>query len=775
MAPFAKRFLRCFLPALVLTGASALAADGDAIGGGLETFDHLPYSTSRWDATTNSWTNAAGTAVWEAYNARASYVHPPSGGVTNPALSIRSTGTTASKGFWRTAPDVPLTGGVQRVQATFRQLSANAADCVVFINDTLVGKYVSSGNTNQTDTCIWETIDPATGLPFADDFALTISNRIATASVVAFDDVEWTPFHLFVTLDKPGTNVAYAADGEFEQPEFDLAATVHAPEGIVDAPVGIWSVEPDFAGTINDLSDPHLTIAPILVDAGKTFTFTYTATTDLVTYAEQVVLDPTDTNDPPTATITNLVPVATNVFAHSATAHVRVEQAVSPRFVDFEDMATMDYSAAETPVVLAGASWQLANARSSQQADPKRGARSLRLRHSVTSPALFASPLYPSGLGTLGFHFANYHTNHAMTLKVQTRGEDDDEEAWSDVEDGSVSFYRQMDIDDAPFRVDVMREGACAFRILSTESNGALANIDDVVIRAFGETDPVLRWDGSLAANADALWTGAFTYLHPTSDFEFAWSVTPPLAGLSATTNLEAGTLALALTPTADEWGEYVLEAEVRVAPDGVVDQRRRVTLSVGAWPSFALAPVATTVSNVVDIWVTNVVLHGSGTNWSVAWSAVPEFKGTNTVHNKSRYLVRNIADDDGPHVVTAVLTDAKTKWSSTQSVTIVVSGSSGGGGGDDPGPGPGPVTNVFYIATFTATNLVVTNAVPAATYIPFAVDDLAAGLAETNWTWQGAPTVPETDGTFAVPIPPPAAANPARFYLLRRESPDQD
>ena len=768
MASFSKHFLRCLLSAFALAGASALAADGDAIGGGLETFDHLPYSTSRWDATTNCWTNAAGTIAWEAYNARASYVHPPSGGVTNPALSIQSTNAT-SKGYWRSA--TALTGSVQHVRVAFRQPLSRVADCNLLVNDQFVGNYVSSGDMNAVDIREWDVVDPATGLPPLGDFTLAISNRLANGAV-AFDDVEWTPFHLFVTLDKPGTNVAYAADGEFEQPEFDLAATVHAPEGIVDAPVGLWSVEPDFAGTINDLSDPHLTIAPVPSDAGKTFTFTFTATTDLVTYAEQVVPDPADTNDPPTATITNLVPVATNVFAHSATAHVRVEQAVSPRFLDFEDVAHFDYSASGRYATIAGASWFAANVRTSQSNDPCIGNHSVRFRHANTNPACFESPIYPAGIGTLGFHFANYHTNAGMTLKVQTRGEDDDEEAWSDVEDGSVSFYRQMDIADAPFRVDVMREGACAFRILSTESNGALANIDNVRIRAYGETDPVLRWDGSLAANADALWTGAFTYLHPTSDFGFAWSVTPPLAGLSATTNQEAGTLALALTPTADEWGEYVLEAEVRVAPGGVVDQRRRVTLSVGAWPSFALAPVATTVSNVVDIWVTNVVLHGSGTNWSVAWSAVPEFKGTNSVHNKSRYLVRNIADDDGPHVVTAVLTDAKTKWSSTQSVTIVVSGSSGGGGGDDPGPGPGPATNVFYIATFTATNLVVTNAVPDATYIPFAVDDLAAGLAETNWTWQGPPAASETNGTFAVPIPPPDATNPLRFFLLRLETP---
>ncbi len=723
---------------------------------GVERFDELPYGPSRWDRTTNAWTTVKGLS-WEAFNARAGWVWE----AENPALSIQSE-KGDNNGFWRSSG--PLTGGVQRVRVAFRQVLTAKADCDVRVNGNVVGNYVSTGDPNQVDICEWEAVDPETGVPFAGAFELGISNRVQGAGTVAFDDVEWMPYRLFVALDLKGTNVAYAGDGEFEQPEFDVEATIHGPDGVPEGVEGMWSIEPEFAGIANDWTGQHLTLIPALEDAGKTFELTYTA---------WLPAEPEDGDEAEGAGKEGEAEEAPERFSYTARTWMRVEEAVSPRFVDFEDMTTMIFSAEEQPVMLAGMPWNLANGRSSMTQDPKLGERSLRLRHSSTSAASFASPVFYSGIGTLGFHFANFHTNLGMTLKVQTRGEDDEEDAWADVPDGALSFYQQMDINDAPFRVDVQREGACAFRILSTASNGAVANIDNVRIRAFGETDPVLRWDGPTAAVSDEPWAGTFTYLYPTSDFEFGWTVTPPLSGLSATTNLEEGTLTFSLTPSDEDCGRHEFEAVVRAGPDGVPDQRRRVVLSVGAWPTFELAPVATTVSNVVDIWVTNVVLHGGVTDWSVAWSAVPEFKGTNSVHNKSRYRVLNIADDDGEHVVTAELSyedKEKVTWSATQSVTIVVSGSSGGGGG-----GGGGATNEVWIVGLTTTNLCVTNGAANVPYRVFAVENLLAGPDETNWVWSGAATVtPEEDGgAFWLDIEMPAGVE-RRFFGVRAEPPDE-
>lgn len=752
---------------LFLLGVMAWAVG--AWADGVERFDELPFGTTRWDRTTNGWMTSEGLA-WEAFNARAGWVWE----TNNPALSLQSE-KGDNNGFFRSAE--PLTGGVQRVRVAFRQVLTSKADCDVRVNGKVVGNYVSSGDTSQVDICEWETVDPDTGLPFAGDFELGISNRVPGSGTVAFDDVEWMPYRLFARLQERGqdvtgtTNVAYAGDGEFEQPEFDVEATLYGPDGPPDGVEGIWSIEPDFAGTVNDLSGPHLTLIPALEDAGKTFELTYTAW-----------LPPEEEGKPEEEEGRKEGGVVEEEeegetlarFEYSTRTWMRVEEAVSPRFVNFEDMETMVFSAEETPVMLAGNPWSLANGRSSMGADPKLGERSLRLRHSNTSSAVFVSPVFRAGIGTLGFQFANYSTNVGMTLKVQTRCEDDDEDAWSDVPDGIVSFFQQTDITDAPFRVDVQREDACLFRILSTASNGAVANIDNVRIRAFGETDPVLRWDGPTVAVAYEPWVGTFTYLYPTSAFEFFWTVSPPWDGLSATTNLEEGTLTFSLFPSDEDCGRYEITTEARVGPDGVPDQRRRVMLDVGVRPTFQLAPVATTVSNWVDIRVTNVVLHGGVTDWSVDWSAKPEFKGTNSVNNKSRYRVLNIADDDGEHVVTAVLTyEDKTKvaWSATQSVTIVVSGSGTGGGGG----GGGGATNELWIVGFTTTNICVTNGVANVPYRVFAVEDLLAGPDETNWVWSGEATVtPEEDGgAFWLDIEMPSGVS-QRFFGVRAEPPDE-
>ncbi len=731
---------------LAACAAAWAAAATAAEPAGIETFEGMPFGTTRWTSTPTSWTNAETGNAWVACNARASWVH----GEGNPALSIQSA-SASEKGFWRSQGT--LGGGVQKVRAAFRQVLSSRADCEVQVNGVVVGRYVSGGGTGQVDVLEWETVDPATGLPFDGPFELAISNRVGASGTVAFDDVEWTPFRLFVQLDKTGTNVAYAADGEFDQPEFDVTATVHLPGGTVQEAVdGRWTVEPAFAGTMNAEDDPHLTLSPSMADVGKEFTLTFTAWAP----AEEV---PEGEGAPVGGEAGEVggegeeAPAPEGRFAHSASVKIRVEAATSPRYVDFEDMGACTYSAVPRPIVLAGASWMAAGVSASDKTDRKIGAKSLRIRHLSTNAATFESPFYPGGLGTLSFRYANYHTNHPMALQVQTRGEEDDEDAWRDVADGAVSFVDRLDIEDVEFRVDIHEGGARAFRIVSTAANGSIADIDDVRIRAAGETAPVLVWRGEPAAGLGQPWTGTFTYLHPTNGYEFSWRATPELPRLAAATNLEDGTLTFTLEALPEDWGDYVIEATVHVAPDGTPDQRASAALSVAAFPEFELAPVATTVSNIVDIFVTNVVLYGAGTNWTVAWTAEPPFKGTNTLHNKSRYRVLDIVDDDGPHLVTAVLTDSKTKLSATRQVTIEVRGSSGG---DDPEP--------FWIAEFSATNLCVVHTTAGWRYAAFAVEDLAAGPGATNRVWTGTAATGGAEGLLWLEIEPPGADG-RRFY----------
>ena len=182
----------------------------------------------------------------------------------------------------------------------------------------------------------------------------------------------------------------------------------------------------------------------------------------------------------------------------------------------------------------------------------------------------------------------------------------------------------------------------------------------------------------------------------------------------------------------AGEWGNYQVAVTARF--DDVVAAATNIAIRVVSPPTFALAPVATNVAvrEIVDVWVTNVALHGSGTNWTTAWSSDPAFFYVPSVSDKRRFRIADGTEesDIGSHILTSVLTDSGTGVRSTNAVTITVTS----GGGD--------LTNeVYSILSFQPTQLVV-GGKSGRVFWAFGTTNLAA----TNGFWQGTP-VTNVDG----------------------------
>jgi len=214
--------------------------------------------------------------------------------------------------------------------------------------------------------------------------------------------------------------------------------------------------------------------------------------------------------------------------------------------------------------------------------------------------------------------------------------------------------------------------------------------------------------------------------------------------------------LQLVFAPTAtNEWGNYTASATARSGGEPLGSTS--VVLRVVSPPSFTLAPVAANivVPDVVDIWVTNVVLHAAGTNWTTAWLIEPPFVNTSSVSNKSRFRIAagTVLADVGTHLVNALLTDKGSGVTVTNSVLLTVTA---GGGGD--------ITNeMYFITAFDPQGQVTVSGKVGRVFQVFAASNLPAGPAQTNWVWQGTPITNTADGDVVLPLPAPEGN--MRFY----------
>lgn len=682
-------------------------AMGLAVGGllgagfaraGLETFDAAGFGGGSTWVAAGSFTGQQD-VVWTFANARGI----PTVYEGNPALVLRG----SPKGWLRSAP---LTGGVGRVSAACKQGAAAAVDCDVRVNGHLIGNYQSSGVSGAVEVVAFEAFVPTNRIPFTNDFVLTVSNRVTTAGVVALDDLAWEPFRLFVRLDKTGTNLAYAGQ------EFDVTNEVY---DVGQAVSGGWRISPAFAGTASDTNEPHLTLIPATADIGKTFELAYEAT------------DAEGTG-----------------YAHRASCWMEVLEAPNPRFVDFEGAAFGYDTNSGVTTNLNGMPWLFFNVQTSDATDTRIGTTSARFRHSsLAAPASMESLETFEGVGAISVHGAYYQSNRVVTIAVLTKGEEEGA-AWAT--NGVFSVENQADITNGVFSFEVQRAEPVFVKLITTGNFDQRADLDDLRVSEYGDVPPRLAWSG--ATNVPVGWETVldFTLLNAEGIVR-TWEASLAPSNANAAFEVQPDqNLRLRFSPAdSGEWGDYAVSVTARF--DDVVAGTTSFAIRVVSPPTFALAPVATNVAvrEIVDVWVTNVALHGAGTNWTTAWSAVPAFFHVPSVSDKRRFRIKDGTEesDVGDHALTAVLTDLGTGVRATNAVTITVTSD----GGD--------LTNeVYSILSFQPTQLVV-GGKSGRVFWAFGTTNLAA----TNGFWQGTPVTNVDGADLALEIT--NAPDPRQFF----------
>ncbi|MGD9781494.1 MAG: hypothetical protein AB7V14_04985 [Kiritimatiellia bacterium] len=628
--------------------ALAGAWQGKAARAGLETFETAGLGSNWVDI--GSFTGQEGIA-WTYANA----CGIPTVYADDPAIVLQ-TGYSANKGWLLSGT---ITGGCARVSAVFKQVLSDAVDCVVLVNGIEIANYRSSGGEGSVEEASFDAYDSANRMPFTNDFTLMVSNRLASGGRVAIDNLAWEPFRLFVRLDRTGTNLAYAGR------EFDAEAEVFA---VGEAVTGGWRIEPAFAGERSDTNSLQITLVPAEEDVGQTFTVAYAAT------------DPEGTG-----------------YVHQADFQMSVLGAPNPRFVDFEGAAFGYDTNSGVATNLNGMDWTFFNVQTSDSTDRKIGATSARFRHSsLAAPAIMESAGTFEGVGAISVHGAYYGSNRVVRFEVQTRGEE--EAGWTP--NGNFSVWECEDITNSLFSFEVQRSEPVRVRLITTGNFGEIADVDDLRISEYGDVPPRLVWSGP--TNAPVGWETVldFTLLNAEGMVR-TWdcALAPPNAHAEFTTNAERQ-LQLRFSPAdTNDWGDYAVSVTARF--DAAVAGATNVAIRVVSPPAFQLAPVATNVAvtNRVDAWVTNMVLHAGGTDWTTDWNAEPAFANPPTTSDKRRFLINTgtTEADVGAHTVTAVLTDSGTGVSATNAATIWVTS----GGGD--------LTNeVYAILSFSSTQLVV-------------------------------------------------------------------
>ena len=691
--------------AWAMAGAGAWAGPAAA---GQETFDNT--------GLTNAWV-AAGTftgqesVVWTFANARGY----PTVYAGNPSITLQGNTTATNKGWVQSAT---LTGGVQQLSAAFKQELTDAVDCDVWVAGIKIGNYKSTGGAGTVEAVAFQAYDPATRMPFTNEFTVMLSNRVAAAGRAGIDDLAWTPFRLFVRLDRTGTNTAYAGQ------DFDVQAQVFSAGQEV---AGGWTIDPAFAGGgLEDPSQLDLTLVPALADTGKVFTLTYTAT-DAVGggFTNQASCQFTVLDDP-------------------------------WRFIDFET-ADFNYNTnGGVTTNLNGRNWIFTNVMTSESDDRRIGITSARFRHSSAAlPASMESVDSFAGIGTVSLHYAYYGSNRTVTFELQVQG---DGEEWATVSNGTFNVRDHDDITNSVFSADIQRADGVRLRLITTGNAGEIANLDNLQIRKFGDVLPRLECSGGRVAPVGRETVIDFTLVN--ADFiprEWEYSIVRDNPHAVFTNVNDQLQLRFAPVDT-NEWDDYTVAVDARINDE--IAAATSFTVRVVSPPVFDLAPVATNIviPTRVDVWVTNVILHGTGTEWSTEWNDIPPFATRPTTSNKSRFLINTNTTlaDVGAHTLTAVMTDSGTGIQTTNSVVIIVTS---GGGGD--------ITNEVYpILAYTLTNLVVSGKA-ARVFLPFGLTNLDRGADPTNWSWQGT-AYTNTDGSNVVLELPGDSGTDRYFFGVR-------
>ena len=674
---------------------------------GTETFDTTGFGGDNvWK--TGSFTGSQ-QVVWSFANARGI----PSVYEGNPAIALRG----SPKGWMQSSV---ITGGVGRVSAAFKQGSGNSLDCDVRVNDIIVGNYRSSGASGVVEVVSFDAFDRENRMPFTNEFRLTVSNRVVAAGVAAIDDLEWSPFRLFVRLDKSGTNIAWNGV------EFDVAAEVY---DVGQNWNGSWLVPEEFSGTVSDTNGLQMTIIPGPEDIGRTLDFSFVA---------RDVADET-------------------VTSHACIA-LKVGEAPSPRFVNFEG-ASFNYNSTTGAMInLNGMNWSFVNVRTSLSDDTKIDSVSARFQHVATdSPAIMESVEPFSGIGSISLHFAYYGSNRTVAFSTQVKSLDD--ENWNELPNGSFNARGHGNISNCVFIVDVNRSDELFFRIVTTGNAGEIANIDNIRVREYGDTLAHMGWYGDTNIPIGRISKLDFKVLNRDGHGQ-EWSsvLLPENPNGRFETNFARQLMFQFAPVSSNEWGVYSVAAAAQLA--GEYSGSTSIAVRVVSPPRFDLCPLSSNVvaTNVVDVRVTNALMHAGGTEWTTAWIVQPPFFNAHSVSNKSQFRIGagTTLADVGTHSIKAVLTDLGTGVASTGEVVVVVRSSGG----------TGAITNESYsIIAFGGSQLVVSGKV-GRIFTPFGTTNMLGCASDMSWFWSGG-AITNSDGNPVV-LDLPSHSLPKAFFGVK-------
>ena len=684
----------------------------------------LPGTGTAWSSS-GGFTNAATGMEWAWTSARGT----PRIREENPVLALRGASTGSQRGTLTSIS--PLTNGIGRVRFT-AMLDSTAAGVAIRLDLLADGVPFATcsaeGATNREPV---ELVAVPTAAPLVSVGAFCISNRGATCVI---DDLEIEPFRLFVAVEGP-------ENGDLPlSRETDVEAKLwHAADDVEFE----WTIEPPFAGWANDWRDPHLTLLPAEEDKNQTFTLTahLWEAGDEDTHAE-------------------------------ASCELTVSDSMNPRFLDFEDARGINYNTNEGAIVtMRGMNWRWFNVCSSDARDAKIGAVSARFRHtSLAVPAILESLDPFDGVGAVTLHCAGFQSNRTVNFELQVMG---DGEEWTKV--GEFSSRDCLDITNSVFVLQVDRMDAVCVRLVTTGLAGEIADIDNISILPHGESPPVLAAEIPPIAVVGRPLEVEFTLLHAEGMVrEWTTSLEPP-SEAAAFEELPGGDCLFTFRPeTEADFGEYELSVAAEF-PDGTTC-RTQATVRVVAAPSFELAgEESLVVPDVVDVTVTNVVLHGTNTTaWSVDWLAEPGFANEPTVAHKSRYRIGGgtTEADVGTHVLTAVLTDLGTTAKTTNTLAIAVSST------NEPVP-PTPIEEAYWIESYSPAPpllcLRATNTVPRV-FTVFAVESPLDGPGEAAWIWSSAPATSSAPALVEFDLSEfPAEGHSTAMFGVRISAPGQD
>lgn len=681
----------------------------------------LPGTGAGWSAS-GGFTNAETGMEWAWTSARGA----PRIREEDPALALRGASTGSQRGTLTSR--TPLTNGIGRVRFTamLDSTATNAAIRLDLLADGVPFATCSAeGATNREPV---ELVAVPTAAPLVSVGAFCISNRGATCVI---DDLEIEPFRLFVAVEGP-------ENGDLPlSRETDVEAKLwHAAEDVEFE----WTIEPAFAGWANDWRDPHLTLLPAEEDKNQTFTLTahLWEAGDEDTHAE-------------------------------ASCELTVSDSMNPRFLDFEDARGINYNTNEGAIVtMRGMNWRWFNVCSSDARDAKIGAASARFRHtSLAVPAILESLDPFDGVGAVTLHCAGFQSNRTVNFELQVMG---DGEEWTKV--GEFSSRDCLDITNSVFVLQVARRDSVWLRLVTTGLAGEIADIDNISILPHGESPPVLAAEIPSIAVVGRPLEVEFTLLHAEGMVrDWTTSLEPP-SEVAEFEELPGGDLAFRFAPeTEADFGEYSLSVAAEF-PDGTTC-RTQATVRVVAAPSFELAGEESlvVVPNVVDVTVTNVVLHGTNTTaWSVEWLAEPGFANEPTLAHKSRYRIGGgtTEADVGTHVLTAVLTDLGTTAKTTNTLAIAVSST------NEPVP-PTPIEETYVIESYAPPLLCLraTNTVPRV-FTAFAVASPLDGPDEERWIWSLAPVTSAAPSLVEFDLSGFPAGRPTAMFGVRVSVPGE-